>query len=54
MENVPLARSLWKQCKVDDYIPVDLVEPVAEVLKWVKSLEEARKEEEELDSISVE
>ena len=54
MENVPLARSLWKQCKVRDYIPVDLVEPVAEVLKWVKSLEDARKEEEELDSISVE
>ena len=54
MENVPLARSLWAQCKVHDYIPVDLVEPVAEVLKWVKSLEDARKEEEELDSISIE
>lgn len=53
MENVPLARSLWKQCKIDDYIPVELVEPVAEVLKWVKSLEDARKEEEELDSISI-
>jgi flagellar biosynthesis protein FlhB len=38
---------------VNDFIPVDLVEPVAEVLKWVKSLEAARKEDEELDSISI-
>lgn len=53
MENVPLARSLWKQCKVHDYIPVELAEPVAEVLKWVKSLEDARKEEAELDSITI-
>jgi type III secretion protein U len=54
MENVPLARSLWEKCKVNDFIPVDLVAAVAEVLKWVKSLEEAKKEDEELDSISIE
>jgi type III secretion protein U len=53
MENVPLARALWEKGKVDDFIPVDLVEPVAQVLKWVKSLEEARREEEELDSVQI-
>jgi type III secretion protein U len=53
MENVPLARALWEKGKVDDFIPIDLVEPVAQVLKWVKSLEEARREEEELDSVQI-
>lgn len=53
MENVPLARELWAKGKVNDFIPVELVEPVAEVLKWVKSLEDARREEEELDSIEI-
>lgn len=53
MENVPLARALWEQGKVNDFIPVELVEPVAEVLKWVKSLNDARREEEELDAIDV-
>ena len=53
MENVPLARSLWATGKVDDFIPLDLVEPVAEVLKWVKSLNDARKEEAELDSVEL-
>lgn len=53
MEQVPLARALWAQCRVNDFIPVELAEPVAEVLKWVKSLEDARREEEELDSIEI-
>ncbi len=53
MENVPLARSLWATCKVDDYIPVELATPVAEVLKWVKELEANRREEAELDAIEI-
>ena len=53
MENIPLARSLWATGKVDDFIPLDLVEPVAEVLKWVKSLNDAKKEEAELDSVEL-
>ena len=53
MENIPLARSLWATGKVDDFIPLDLVEPVAEVLKWVKSLNDAKREEAELDSIEL-
>ena len=53
MENIPLARALYAQVKVDEFIPADLVEPVAEVLKWVKSLDDAKKEEAELDSIEL-
>ncbi|MBQ6470983.1 MAG: type III secretion system export apparatus subunit SctU [Victivallales bacterium] len=54
MENVPLARALWQQGRVAGIIPDDLIEPVAEVLKWVKKLQESRKEEAELDSVVLE
>jgi len=53
MENIPLARALYAKVKVDEFIPVELVEPVAEVLKMVKALNEARKEDEELDSVNL-
>ena len=53
MENVPLARKLYADVKVDEFIPVELVEPVAEVLKAVKNLEDARREQDELDSIDL-
>ena len=54
MEDVQLARSLYAKGKIDDFVPEDFLEPVAEVLKWAKRLEDARKEDEELDSISLE
>ncbi len=38
MRNVPLARALHKDGKQDDYIPRELMQPVAEVIKWVKQL----------------
>lgn len=53
LENVPLARALWAHCKVNDYIPVEYAQPVAEVLKWVKELEANRREEAELDAIEL-
>ena len=53
MENVPLARSLWAEGRVGDFIPESLLEPVAEVLKFVKRLADARREEEELDSVTL-
>ncbi|MBR4317341.1 MAG: EscU/YscU/HrcU family type III secretion system export apparatus switch protein [Kiritimatiellae bacterium] len=53
MEDVTLARRLYALGKVEDYIPPELVEPVAEVLKWVKRLEQARREERELDEIAL-
>ena len=54
MEDVPLARALYAKGRVEDFIPEDFLEPVAEVLKWAKRLEDARKEEAELDSVSLE
>ena len=53
MEDKPLARALYAEGKIDDIIPDSLIEPVAEVLKWAKQLEDARKEEAELDSITL-
>ena len=53
LEDKPLARALYAEGKVDDFIPDSLIEPVAEVLKWAKRLEDARKEEAELDSVSL-
>ena len=54
MENVPPARRLYAEAKADEFIPLALVEPVAQVLKWVKSLNDARREDEALDSVKVE
>ena len=53
MEDRPLARALYAEGKVDDFIPDSLIEPVAEVLKWAKQIEDARKEESELDSVTL-
>ncbi|MEY4939214.1 MAG: hypothetical protein RIQ93_949 [Verrucomicrobiota bacterium] len=38
MQNIPLARALYADVAVDRYIPADLIEPMAEVLRWVKEL----------------
>ena len=54
MEDVPLARSLYAKGRLEDFVPEDFLEPVAEILKWAKKLEDARKEEEELDSVTLE
>ena len=54
MEDKPLARALYAKGKVEDFIPDSLIEPVAEVLKWAKQIQDARKEEEELDSVTLE
>ena len=53
MENVPLARALYAEGKVGDFIPESLLEPVAEVLLFVKRLADAQREEEELDTVSL-
>ena len=39
MRNVPLARSLFENGTEHAYIPKDLIGPVAEVLRWVQSLQ---------------
>lgn len=42
MRNVPLARALYRDGTENAYIPRDLIGPVAEVLKWVQSLQHDR------------
>ena len=53
MEDVPLARELYATGRLEEFIPDALLEPVAEVLKWARRLENARKEEAELDSVDL-
>ncbi|OUS27697.1 EscU/YscU/HrcU family type III secretion system export apparatus switch protein [Gammaproteobacteria bacterium 45_16_T64] len=40
IENVPLARALYAQAELDNYIPSEFIEPVADVLKWVAQLDD--------------
>ncbi len=40
MQNVPLAHDLYDQGTVNHYIPSDLIEPIAEVLKFVAELKQ--------------
>jgi len=54
MEDRPLARALYAEGRLEEFIPDSLIEPVAEVLKWAKQIQDARKEEEELDSVTLE
>ncbi len=42
MQNIPLARAIYADVPVDRYIPSDLIEPMAEVLRWVKELKDQR------------
>ncbi len=39
MRNVDLARALYSKGKISDYIPEDTYDAVAEILKWIDSLE---------------
>ena len=54
VEDVPLARALYAKGRIEEFIPEDFLEPVAEILKWAKRLEDAKKEEAELDSVTLE
>ena len=54
IEDRPLARALYADGHVEDFVPDSLIEPVAEVLKWAKQIQDARKEEAELDSVTLE
>ena len=53
MEDRPLARALYADGRIEEFVPDSLIEPVAEVLKWAKQLQDAKKEEEELDSVTL-
>jgi len=53
MENVQLARALYSQVKVDDYVPEELFAPLVELLKMIKDIKQTREEEEELSAIKL-
>ncbi|MBB1268972.1 type III secretion system export apparatus subunit SctU [Shewanella sp. SR44-3] len=40
IQKVPLARALHADGLLDQYIPADLIQPVAEVLRWLQTLEQ--------------
>lgn len=40
MRNIPLAHKLWEDGRLYEYIPEDTYEPVAEILRWIASLQE--------------
>lgn len=42
MRNVTLARGLYEDVEVDDFLPSDYFEAVAELLRWAESIREAR------------
>ena len=41
MREAPLARALFEEGKEDEYVPEDLILQIAEVLRFVKSLEDS-------------
>ena len=44
MRDVPLARGLFSQAREDAYIPGEFIEPVAEVIRWVREITEQQGE----------
>lgn len=40
VRNIPLAHKLWEEGKLYEYIPEDSYEPVAEILRWIASLQD--------------
>ena len=38
MQNVPLARGLFETAQLNQYIPSEMIEPVVEVLIWLREL----------------
>ncbi|MEP7042828.1 MAG: type III secretion system export apparatus subunit SctU [Dokdonella sp.] len=42
MRNVELARGLYERTELDDYLPAEFFEAVAELLRWAESVRESR------------
>lgn len=40
VRNIPLAHKLWEEGKLYEYIPEESYEPVAEILRWIASLQD--------------
>ncbi len=44
MRNVPLAHTLFDKGKIGQFVPEDTYQAIAEILRWLKSLEEPGEE----------
>ena len=42
MQNIPLARALMATAEIEQFIPAELVEPVAELLRAVRALNDGQ------------
>ncbi len=42
MENKPLARTMYKEVEIGDYVPVELYKAIAEILALVYEMEEKK------------
>ena len=49
MRNIELAQTLYYKGKASEYVPEETYEAIAEILKWIASLEEESKKEEQLE-----
>ncbi|MGA8163483.1 MAG: type III secretion system export apparatus subunit SctU [Waddliaceae bacterium] len=49
IRNIKLAHQLWQEGDIYDYIPEDTYEAMAEILRWISSLEEEYDFEEDID-----
>ena len=45
MQNIPLARALYDEAEIDRFIPSEFIKPVAEVLRWVRQMQEKEEQE---------
>jgi type III secretion protein U len=39
MQNIPLAHDLFEHAVLEHDIPLEFIEPIAEVLRWVRELQ---------------
>jgi len=44
MQNIDLARGLYDRTEIDDFVPVEFFEAVAELLRWADSIKKAKAE----------
>lgn len=43
MQHIPLARAIYENVDIDRFIPANLIEPMAEVLRWLKEFHEEQR-----------
>ena len=36
VENIDIARALYEDINIDEYIPINLLEPIADILRWLQ------------------